>query len=154
MRFRKEHHFFMFDKARRHIFEKNKAYIFEGYLDSLMLSQVGLLNSVAIMGTSLGYRKIGLLARYCDEVCLCFDNDANDAGLMGQLKSMSDLHSFGFGTVSKVVLPQGVDPDEFVVQNSLDAFLEREEKITEKDMKDAMRKYDFLRSSQKQGKGA
>jgi len=148
-RFDKEHHLYMFDLARKSIFEKNKCYVFEGYMDPMALRQRGLPNSIAMMGTSLGYRRIGLLARYCNELCLCFDNDPNDAGLMGQLKTMADLWSLGFGKISKVRLPQGVDPDEFVAQKGIDGFLALEEVIQDCEMKHAKKTWEALKAKQK-----
>jgi DNA primase len=145
-RFDKDHHLYMFNLSRKSIFERNKAYAFEGYIDSIMLGQHNLPNSVAIMGTSLGYRRIGLLARYCDEICLCFDNDPNDAGLLGQLKTISDLWSLGFGRVFRVTLPQGVDPDEFVAKEGLEAFLSLETAVPEKEMKVSKQRYEDLRA--------
>jgi DNA primase len=148
-RFDKEHHLYMFNLSRKSVFERNRCYVFEGYVDAVMLRQYGLLNSVAMMGTSLGYRRIGLLARYCDELCLCFDNDPNDAGLMGQLKTMADLWSLGFGRVTKVILPQKVDPDEFVVKRGLKEFLALEEKVPDCEMKNARRSWEELKAKRR-----
>lgn len=145
-RFKKEHHLFLFNSARKFIFESNKAYLFEGYFDALILRQYQLMNCTAIMGTSLGYRRIALLARYCDRVCLVFDNDPNDAGLMAQLKTMADLWSLGFGSVSRINLPLGIDADDFVRVNGLKAFLDLEENASESDLRDARRKYEALRA--------
>lgn len=146
--FTKSAHLYGFNEARKHIFEKNKAYIFEGYLDRIIMRQSGLPNSVAVMSSSLGMRRVGLLARYCDEVCLCFDTDANDAGRLGLLKTISELNTVGFGrspmdssdegaicrNVSMVRLPVGVDPDEYVMKNGLDGFLALEQPLSLKQM--------------------
>jgi len=144
--FRKEHYIYLFDSSRRHIFLKNKAYLFEGYMDAMALRAAGLENGCAIMGTTIGYRRIGLLARYCDRICLCFDTDKNNAGLMGQLKSIMDLDMFGFGSISRITMPEGVDPDEFVAANGLKAFESLEQDVSKRDIAAAKGEYEALRS--------
>jgi DNA primase len=97
------------------------------------------------MSSNLGMRRVGLLARYCDQVCLCFDTDANDAGKLGMLKTLSELWSVKFGNdlsdadldapyrnVSVIRMPEGVDPDEFVMKNGLDGFLALERPMTKR----------------------
>jgi len=143
--FDKNHHIFLFNLARKHIFASNKAYIHEGYMDAGVLFQHGLLNAVALMGTTLGYRRIGLLARYCDRVCLVFDNDENDAGLLAQLRSVADLGLLGFGEVSKIDLPKGVDPDEYVTRYGIEAYLSLERTLSRRDIADAAAKYERIR---------
>ena len=144
-KFKKERHIFLFDKARRNIFDGNKAYVFEGYFDAIVLHQFGLKSATCVMGTNIGYRRIGLYARYCDRICLCFDNDANDAGLMGQLKTVADLNTLGFGQIFKIDLPQGVDPDEFVIKYGLKEFLSREVEMPLWEIKEAGKRYLELR---------
>ena len=122
-RFEKQSNLFGFNDARRSMFLQDKAYLFEGYMDVIVVNQDGLLNACGLMGTALGYRRIGLLKRYCNKVCLCFDSDANQAGQMAQDRSVYELSRFEFDSISKIDLPIGVDPDEFVVQNGLDEFL-------------------------------
>ena len=152
MKFDKSHHIFLFNKSRRHIFEGNKAYVFEVYLDGITLRQNGLLSVGAIIGTSLGCRRIGLLSRYCDRVCLVFDNDKPkpvqqdmpkriNPGLMGQLKSIFDLSTLGFGTISKIDMPVGVDPDEFVIAHGLKAFEDKEYTLSKREIEEARSRY-------------
>lgn len=120
-------------------------------MDALVMRQNGLNNCCAIMGTSLGYRRIGLLARYCANICLCFDTDANAAGQMGQLKSIADLAALGYGTtfgsISVVDLPEGVDPDEFVTAEGLHSFLGRERVLSPRELETARERYLNLRAA-------
>jgi DNA primase catalytic core len=154
-KFNKAKFIFMFDKARRHIFERNKAYVFEGYVDSLFSEQAGLPNSTGAMGTSVAYRKIGLYARYCDRVCICFDSDVNEAGRMGQLKTVADLGMFGFGEVSKIEVPgKKEDPDEFIRREGLDKFLALEKVLTDKEIGMALKEYERLRELTRSAKAA
>ena len=149
--FRKSSYLYGFDSARREMFIKNKAYVFEGYFDRIALAQHGLVNSVAAMSTNLGIRRIGLVARYCEQMCLCFDTDLNDAGFLGLLKTFVDLHDIGIGVqptawqLTMIKLPVKVDPDEFVCEHGLDAFLALEQPIPEKLLKESCRAHDELK---------
>lgn len=132
--FTKGDHFFLLDKARRSIFEANKAYLFEGYMDGIVVRQEGLPNAVALMGTALGLRHIGLLRRYCEEVCLCFDTDPNYAGQAAEAKSVLRLASAGYKRLSRIHLPSGVDPDEYIVANGPQALVALEKPVTDDDI--------------------
>ena len=48
----------------------------EGYMDVIALHQAGFTNAVATLGTSLTVDHARLLARYTDEVVVCYDADA------------------------------------------------------------------------------
>jgi DNA primase len=148
-KFRKEHQIFLFNKSRKAIYESNLAIVFEGYMDALVAWQMGIHNCCAIMGTNLGYRRIGLLARYCDRICFCLDNDHNDAGLLGELKSMSDLWRFGLKRVTKIELPQGVDPDEYLLKCGVEAFHAQERQVTHHELRNADKQYEELREKKR-----
>jgi len=149
--FVKSSHLYGFDMARRLIFEKNKAYLFEGYFDRIIMAQHGLENSVAVMGTNLGLRRIGMLARYCTRVCVCFDTDKNKAGFLGCLKTLADMYSVGIGRqpspweVTMIRLPVGEDPDDFVSKHGLDAFFALEEEIPQEKLETAEKAHEALK---------
>ena len=140
-KFDKYNHMFLFDSARKHMFSQNKGYLVEGYMDGLILKQEGLLNACGLMGTALGYRRIGLIKRYCNDICLCFDSDANDAGQRARDRSIYEVSTFDFGHISIIDLPIGKDPDEFVLENGLDEFIELERDLTKKEIKQAKERY-------------
>jgi DNA primase len=130
--FKKGNYLFMLDKARKAIFAKNKAYIVEGYMDALIPNQAGLDNVVSIMGTATTLRRIGLLARYCNNVCICMDADENKAGQNAQDLAVSLLRRFDFCESISVImgLPIGVDPDEYVMEYGLNKFLSLEKTLS------------------------
>jgi len=168
--FNKSSHLYGFNWARKHIFKNNKGYLIEGYLDRIILAQNCLINSVAVMSSSLGMRRVGLMARYCDEICVCFDTDQNNAGLAGMLKTLSELHQVGFGrkpsdqidsesvceNVSMIKMPVGVDPDVYVLDNGLEKFLSLETKLSVRQMMAADAAHaelqEKMRKSQKRNK--
>lgn len=126
--FKKSHHIFMMNMCRKEVFKQNKIYLVEGYMDALILFQQGLKNIGCIMGTSLMTRKIALIARYCNNVCLCFDVDKNESGQKAQNTSIAALKKFDFCEKISVIdgLPIGEDPDTFVIHNGLESFLAKE----------------------------
>ena len=139
--FPKNKHLFLFNRSRHSTFDNNKVYIFEGYMDGIVLYHEGLTNVCSLMGVALGYRRIGLLKRYCTRVCLVFDQDANRAGQMAHDRSIYELSHFRFDGISKITLPIGVDPDEFVLQHGLEEFLGLEKTISIGELKETERRY-------------
>lgn len=149
--FSKASHLYGFDLARKSIYDHNKGYIFEGYFDKIMMGQHGLENSVAAMSTNVGVRRIGLMARYCDRLCICFDTDQNDSGLLGMFRTLADMYAIGIGRqpsswkLTMIQLPMRVDPDEFVCQYGLDAFLALEKPLSEDLLKNAEKAHEQLK---------
>ena len=131
--FHKSEHLFLLDKARKSVFKNNKIYLVEGYIDAIILMQEGLDNVVGLMGINLSPRQIGLIARYCNNICLCLDVDLNNAGQKAQGKSIYYLKKFDFHESISVVdgLPVKVDPDDFVIKNGIAELLKLERKMTE-----------------------
>lgn len=147
--FRKNNHLFMLDKTRKEIFKNNKVYVVEGYMDSIILHQEGLQEVVCLMGTILSPRKIGLIARYCDSICLCMDQDKNQAGQKAQEKSLCALREFDFYDSVYAIdnLPVGEDPDEYITKHGKDEFCKLERKIEPKEINSIYRK--FISSNKK-----
>ena len=139
--FDKGHHIFLFDRARKAIFDADKVYVFEGYMDTMILHQEGLLNSVGLMGTALGYRRIGLLKRYCNRVCLCFDSDANKSGQEARDRSVFEVSRFKFDDISEISMPLEVDPDDYVLQHGLEEFLRLERRMAAGEIQAIARRY-------------
>ena len=99
----------------------------------------------------LGVRRIGLLARYCDNICICFDTDQNDAGLLGLFRTLADMYAIGIGMqpstwkLTTIHLPVKVDPDEYIEQYGLESFLALEIPIGEDLLKNAENAYTQLK---------
>lgn len=135
--FHKGNHLFLLDKVRKNIFAKNKVYLVEGYMDALLLYQEGLTNVCALMGTAMTPRKIGLLARYCNNICLCMDVDENESGQKATGKAILTLSEFGFCNSISVIdhLDIGEDPDQYVSRNGLQDFLDGERQLKDREIK-------------------
>lgn len=80
----------------------------EGYLDVLGLSQSGITNVAAPLGTALTKEHLSLIQRYASEIILLLDGDR--AGRAAALKFAQLVVDHGFSRASVVLLPEGMDP--------------------------------------------
>ena len=90
----------------------------EGYMDYLMLWKKGIRNISAVCGTSLTEDQARLLARYANRVYII--NDGDRAGVRAAVRASDQLIVQGL-EARIVVLPEGEDPDSFVVKKGADA---------------------------------
>jgi DNA primase len=109
--FQKRRLLFGLREARDAIRSTRQAIVVEGYLDAIALSQAGLANVVAPLGTALTAEQARCLRRFAEEVVLLFDGDA--AGSAAAARSFPVFAEAGvFADVA--FLPQGHDPDSYV----------------------------------------
>ncbi|WP_077621479.1 DNA primase [Sediminibacillus massiliensis] len=108
-----------FDKARSTIRKEEAAVLFEGYMDVISAHKAGVHNGVATLGTSLTDAQAKLLRRYVDTVIICYDGD--NAGLQATYKAAKTLKKAGC-IVKVAVLPEGMDPDDFITQKGAERF--------------------------------
>ncbi|MFP6580955.1 MAG: DNA primase, partial [Candidatus Hydrogenedentota bacterium] len=106
-------------EARTALRDTKRAYLVEGYFDLLRLVDSGIPNVVATCGTALTPGQAKLMKRYVDEVVVVYDGDA--AGIKAALRSVDILVAAGL-TVRALVLPDGQDPDDFILNAGVDAF--------------------------------
>lgn len=133
--FPKTQHLFLLNKARDYILEEDKIYVVEGQMDAIILYQYGIKNVVSMMGTNLSLRHISYFARYCSNICFCFDFDKNNSGQKALRKAAVAVNGFRiFDDISYVDLPIGIDPDDYVIKYGKDAFLKNEKHISPKDI--------------------
>ena len=99
--------------------------VVEGYMDVVALTQQGLTNSVATLGTATTTDHMQRLFKVVPEVVFCFDGD--DAGRRAAWRALeSTLPSMEDGRQARFLfLPQGEDPDSMVRQEGSDAFRAR-----------------------------
>ena len=105
--------------AREAMRESRQAILVEGYFDVLRCFDAGIQNAVAPCGTALTPEQARLLHRYAREVIVIFDGDA--AGIRAALRGAGILVAAGL-TVRALVLPGGLDPDDFIRDKGADAF--------------------------------
>ncbi len=105
--------------ARSQIRSTGEVLIVEGYTDLIRLFQHGLTNVVAPMGTALAEYQAALLSRVARTAILVYDRD--EAGLKATFRAGDIFLKNGIG-VKVVQLPEGEDPDSFVLRKGIKAF--------------------------------
>jgi DNA primase len=111
---------FGLDLAKQAIIDSRTAAIVEGYTDVMMAHQFGCGNVVSTLGTALTDRHLALLSRFADRVVLLFDPDtAGDAAVDRAIELAMTQEKIELAVAS---LPDGLDPDEFLLRNGAAAF--------------------------------
>ncbi|MCI0750139.1 MAG: DNA primase, partial [Nevskiales bacterium] len=94
--------------------------VVEGYMDTVMLAQHGILHVVATLGTATTREHLALLFKSTDRVVFCFDGDrAGRAAAWRALEQvLPEIHE---GRECRFMfLPEGQDPDTLVQQVGAD----------------------------------
>ena len=104
--------------AKNAIRRDERVLLVEGYFDCLRLIAAGIESTVAPLGTALTEPQAELIRKYTTTVFLLYDSDK--AGLKATFRAGDILLRQGF-KVHVVTLPQGEDPDTFVVQHGGEA---------------------------------
>jgi len=117
--FNKSRTLFNLHRARPAIRKSGILVLFEGHVDVVRAFETGTANAVAAMGTALTDYHARMIRRYADQVILCYDGDK--AGQAAAAKSLELLEQAGC-TVRVGLLPDQLDPDDFIGQFGADAF--------------------------------
>ncbi|MEM9937137.1 MAG: DNA primase, partial [Bacteroidota bacterium] len=107
--------------AKKAIREKDLCILTEGYMDVILLHQNGIQHTVASSGTALTPEQIRLIRRYTQNVLIIFDGDK--AGIKAAMRGI-DLILKERMSVKVLLLPDGHDPDSYVLEHGPTAFLE------------------------------
>ena len=119
------------DLARQRIVETRTVAVVEGYTDVVMAHQYGVSNVVAPLGTALTEAHVSLLRRFADRIVLLFDADA--AGDTAVNRAV-ELFLTQPVEIAIAAMPEGVDPDEYLIANGAEAF----EKVVNDNASDAL----------------
>ncbi|EFR44186.1 DNA primase [Streptococcus pseudoporcinus] len=111
--FNKSYEFYHLDKAKPVIAKKHEVFLMEGFMDVIAAYKAGCENAIASMGTALTQEHINHLKPLTKKVILTYDGD--DAGQNAIAKSIDLLSDF---QVEIVLIPNKMDPDEFVQKHS------------------------------------
>ena len=117
--FSKNRQLYGLDIARDAIARQRRAVVVEGYTDCVIAHQAGVENVVAVLGTALGERHIGLLRRFADTVTLVLDGDE-----AGRRRANEILSLFVAAQVDLQILtlPENLDPCDFLIAHGSEAF--------------------------------
>ncbi|HHU24561.1 MAG TPA: DNA primase [Acholeplasmataceae bacterium] len=108
--FHKSNLLYNLHQATVHAKRIDKIYLFEGFMDVLAADLAGIKNAVATMGTALTKEHVNTLISITKNIVLCFDGD--QAGIMAS-KRAAELFVPTKVLPQVVVLPEGLDPDDY-----------------------------------------
>lgn len=116
--FKKNSTLYNLNNARKELPEKPLILV-EGYMDVISLVNNGINNAVATLGTAFNINHAKLINRYTKNIVVMYDSD--NAGLNATIKACEILESANI--YPKVVrLPEGDDPDSYILNNSMEKF--------------------------------
>ncbi len=119
--FHKSNELYGLHLARKH---SNESFILvvEGYMDVIALHEHGVKNSVATLGTATSAQHISNLFKVWDRIVFCFDGDS--AGIQAAEKALSTALPLYLDNkiIDFLFLPQGEDPDSFIMKNGKESF--------------------------------
>jgi len=112
-------------RARKSAHDSGEIIVVEGYIDAIAVSEAGIPNVVAPLGTALSADHCALLWAMASEPILCFDGD--DAGRRAAFRAIDTALPLIGATKSLrfATLPEGQDPDDFVRASGPAAMAER-----------------------------
>jgi len=110
--YRKGHHLYGMELARDEARRRAQVLLVEGYMDAIALSQAGMSNAVAVLGTALTADQLRLARRFATEIVVCFDGD--EAGRRAALRAFPLCVDEVDLWPKAVFLPAGEDPDSIV----------------------------------------
>lgn len=119
--YRKNEVLYNMQRARPAVSRSGEVFVVEGYTDVIGLVQAGVENVVATCGTALGEGHFRQLSRFAQRAVLAFDSD--EAGARAAERAFAFQEQYPVQAVV-MIMPQGLDPADFVAQHGADAVLE------------------------------
>jgi DNA primase len=107
------------DKAIPFINQNKRLILMEGFFDVISAYTADIKEAVCSMGTALTINQAKLIKKYTDDVVVCYDGD--EAGLRAAYKALILLGQAGL-EVKVALLPEGMDPDEYIKKYSPSSF--------------------------------
>jgi DNA primase len=107
------------DFARQKIVETRTVAVVEGYTDVVMAHQFGATNVVSILGTAMTEQHVSILRRFADKIVLLFDADSAGDAAVDRTVELFLTQPIEIAIAS---MPEGVDPDEFLLANGTEEF--------------------------------
>lgn len=119
-KFKKGKLLYNYHNAKEHLKKNDTVIIMEGQMDVIRASTIGIDNCIATMGTAMTKEHKSIIRNMANNVVLCFDGDsAGEKATNSAIELLSDT-----GINIKVVrLPNGMDPDEYIVREGKDSFI-------------------------------
>mgnify|MGYP000771440232 CR=1 FL=1 len=119
--FHKGKNLYGFNWAKDHIVTENEVIVVEGYISAMSCWKAGIENIVAVLGTALTENHVKTLTRFTKKIIYMFDGDA--AGQKAARRAIQFIEKDDID-LRCVILPDGMDPDDFVRAKGVDALRE------------------------------
>ncbi|MDR1473763.1 MAG: DNA primase [Lactobacillales bacterium] len=120
--FNKSENLYNFYLASSNVRKAKEVFLFEGFMDVIAAWFAGVHSGVASMGTSFTKNQITKLARYANNVVIAYDGD--DPGQKSTQKVINELKMQTDLGIQVLILPEKLDPDEYVRKYGEKAFYE------------------------------
>ncbi len=118
--FNKRDVLFNLDAAKGEFKQFGSAILFEGFMDVIAAYQAGVPVGIASMGTSLTQEQVGIIAKHTRQLTICYDGD--EPGQNATARALTLVQHQSRLQTNVVVLPDGMDPDEYIKARGADAF--------------------------------
>ncbi|MDR1568805.1 MAG: DNA primase [Streptococcaceae bacterium] len=117
--FNKSYELFHLNEAKPVIRKTSEVFVMEGFMDVIAAYKVGVINTVASMGTSLTENHITRLIKTAKKIIFAFDGD--DAGINAAYKAVQLVNH---RTQTEIVtFPERLDPDEYLKKYGTEALV-------------------------------
>lgn len=113
---------FHFSEAKKAARGEGHLVLYEGYMDVIAAYKAGVKSGIASMGTSLTDDQIYLLRRITPNIIINYDGD--DPGVHAEERAARMFNKDGNFNLGIVVLPEKLDPDEYVKKYGAEKYLE------------------------------
>jgi DNA primase len=121
--YHKKKHLYGLYQALKSTRQLKSLFVVEGYMDVILLSQHGITNVVATLGTAVTESHLKKLIYYTNTLIFCFDGD--NAGRRAAWKTTETLLPLMHQGINThfIFLPQGHDPDSIVREHGKSFFV-------------------------------
>lgn len=111
---------FHFAEAKKAAREEKHLVLYEGYMDVIAAYKAGVKSGIASMGTSLTDEQVYMMRRNNRNIIINYDGD--DPGVHAAERAVQMFKQVGGFNIGVVVLPEGLDPDEYVKKYGEDKY--------------------------------
>ena len=111
---------FHFSEAKKHARKEGHLVLFEGHMDVISAYKSGVKTGIASMGTSLTQQQVYMIRRITKQVVINYDGD--DPGQHATERAVGLFKQAGNFDLGIVILPDKLDPDEYVKQYGPDSY--------------------------------
>lgn len=111
---------FHFAEAKKAAREEKHLVLYEGYMDVIAAYKAGVKSGIASMGTSLTDEQVYMMRRNNRNIIINYDGD--DPGVHAAERAVQIFKQAGGFNIGVVVLPEGLDPDEYVKKYGKDKY--------------------------------